>query len=76
MKALFKSLILVCCIMLAACEDLVEDINENPNNITVEDVDPVLFLTGSQLANTIIQAGHLNRITGMWSGQLTGFTSL
>ncbi len=28
------------------------------------------------MANSVAQAGHLNRISGLWSGQLIGFTSL
>ena len=62
--------------IFTSCEDLVDDINPNPNKITAEDIDADLFLTGSMLANSLAQAGHLNRISGLWSGQLVGFTSL
>jgi len=58
------------------CESLVDDINDNPNEITADDVEARLFLTGAQLANAQVQVGHLNRIAGMYSGQLFGFTSL
>ena len=59
-----------------SCQDLVDGIDDNPNDITIEDVDPSLFLTGAQLSNISASLGHLNRIAGMWSGQLTGLSSL
>jgi len=61
---------------MASCAGLVDDINDNPNDLAVEDVDAALFLTGAQLANTVAQGGHLNRIAGMYSGQLIGMNSL
>ncbi len=63
-------------ILLSSCEDLVEGINENPNNLVQADIEARLLLTGAQLANTMAQAGHNNRIAGMYSGQLIGFQSL
>lgn len=68
----FLSLLLV----FTSCESLVDGINENPNEITLSDVNADLFLTGAMLSNTVAQAGHLNRIAGMYSGQLIGFSSL
>ena len=59
-----------------SCEDIVDGINENPNDLTVADVDEVLFLTGGQLANIQLQCGHLNRVSGMYSGQLIGIQAL
>ncbi len=59
-----------------ACEDIVEGINENPNDISIQDVEDKLFLTGAMLANVQVNCGHLNRISGMYSGQLIGFSSL
>ncbi len=59
-----------------SCEDMVEGINENPNDIIVSDVENRLFLTGSMLANVQVNSGHLNRISGMYSGQLIGYASL
>ena len=56
--------------------DVDESINNNPNEITLADVEPRLFLNGAQLANVIVQVSHINRICGMYSGQLIGFTSL
>ncbi|WKN31072.1 SusD/RagB family nutrient-binding outer membrane lipoprotein [Porifericola rhodea] len=59
-----------------ACEDLVDDINDNPNKLAIEEIDPSLFLKGAMLADVQVQLGHLNRISNMWSGQLVGFQSL
>ena len=76
MKIILKYLFVIVCLAMVSCEGLVDDINENPNDLTPEDVDPQFFLTGAMLANTGAQSGHLNRIAGLWSGQLEGFTSL
>lgn len=63
-------------VTFVSCESLVEGINDDPNGITIGDVDANLFLTGAQLANAVAQGGHHNRIVGMWSGQLIGFASV
>ena len=77
MKKLYtKSLLALLIIFSFSCEDINEDINSNPNDILITDVEDKLFLTGAQLANIQLQLGHLNRISGMYSGQLIGFTSL
>ena len=76
MKNNIKSILLLLLITLFSCEGIVEDINENPNDILIDDIDAELFMTGAMLANTVAQAGHLNRISGMYSGQLVGITSL
>ncbi|MDP6611939.1 MAG: SusD/RagB family nutrient-binding outer membrane lipoprotein [Candidatus Marinimicrobia bacterium] len=62
-------------LLTTGCE-IDKAINDNPNEITLADVDPKLFLNGAQLANAIVQVSHINRICGMYSGQLIGFTSL
>lgn len=61
--------------MFVSCE-IPTGLNDNPNEITLDDPAPNLFLNGAQLANIMIQNSHLNRITGMYSGQLVGYTSL
>ena len=76
MRNFLRYFILIFAVVLVSCEDLVDGINDNPNELILEDVDPQFLLTGTMLANSVAQAGHLNRISGMWSGQLTGFTSL
>ena len=52
MKKLFtKSILAIILVFSFSCEDLNEDINSNPNDILITDVEDRLFLTGSQLAN-------------------------
>ena len=76
MKNYIKLFLMAFAVVLVSCKDIVDDLNENPNELLPEEIDANLFLTGSMLANTVAQGGHLNRIAGMWSGQLVGFTSL
>tara|TARA_B100001142_G_C14341123_1_gene657921 strand:- start:207 stop:1679 length:1473 start_codon:yes stop_codon:yes gene_type:complete len=85
MKTQFKGLIkmnnlvritfLAIFLTLISCE-IPENLNDHPTDFEVSEVDARLFLNGAQLANVIVQASHLNRITGMYSGQLVGFGSL
>ena len=77
LKTMKKILIPITAIALltTGC-DVDKTINDNPNDITLADVDPKLFLNGAQLANAIVQVSHINRICGMYSGQLIGYTSL
>ena len=85
MKTQFKGLIkmnnlvritfLAIFLTLISCE-IPENLNDHPTDLEVSEVDARLFLNGAQLANVIVQASHLNRITGMYSGQLVGFGSL
>ena len=75
MNKIFKVSLLSALLVLMYCE-IPADLNDNPNEITVSDVDANLFLNGAQLANVIVQVSHLNRISGMYSGQLIGYTSL
>lgn len=62
--------------LLSACEDILKDVNDNPNQIVPDDIEARLFLTGAMLANSSGQAGHMNRTSGLFTGQLVGFTSL
>ena len=77
MKNIFKFFFFISLVYTVfSCEDIVSDINENPNDLIVSDVQEKLFLTGGQLANIQLQCGHLNRVSGMYSGQLIGFAAL
>ena len=75
MKKILRISLLVISLVFISCE-IPADLNDNPNEITVSDVDANLFLNGAQLANVIVQVSHLNRISGMFSGQLVGYASL
>ena len=56
MKKLYiKSLLALLIIFSFSCEDINEDINSNPNDILITDVEDKLFLTGAQLANIQLQ---------------------
>lgn len=64
-------------ILSVGCEKLVEGINDNPNEISSDSFEAgVLLLKGIELANVSVQAGHQNRIGGMWSGQTRGLILL
>ena len=75
MKNMFSLILIASMLVLPSCE-IPTDLNDNPNEITLQDVDPNLFLNGAQVANIMVQNSHLNRISGMFSGQLVGYTSL
>lgn len=73
-KYLALSLLLI---LSVGCEKLVEGINDNPNEISSDSFEAgVLLLKGIELANVSVQAGHQNRIGGMWSGQTRGLILL
>ena len=72
----FISLITLCIALVMTSCEIPENLNDHPTDFEVSEVDAKLFLNGAQLANVIVQASHLNRITGMYSGQLVGYTSL
>jgi len=76
MKNIFRGLFVCVAFCMVSCESLVEDINDDPNGLVIEEVNADLFLTGAQLANALAQAGHANRMAGMWSGQLIGYASV
>ena len=77
MKNIFKHLLFFSIIFLAfSCEELNEGVNENPNDIIVSDVEERLFLTGGMFGQCTNPIRHLNRISGMYSGQLIGYSSL
>ncbi|MEZ5044003.1 MAG: SusD/RagB family nutrient-binding outer membrane lipoprotein [Saprospiraceae bacterium] len=74
LKYIFLTIVLFTAI---SCEELVDGINDNPNEISSDNFDAgILLLKGMELANTSIQAGHLTRIGGMWSGQTRGLVLL
>ena len=76
MKRNIYSLLIGLFILLSACESIVEDVNENPNDFVVEDIDPVLFLNGMMLADIQVNVGHVVRISGAWNGHYIGFQQL
>ncbi|MEB2777414.1 SusD/RagB family nutrient-binding outer membrane lipoprotein [Algoriphagus sp. D3-2-R+10] len=77
MKSIIKSSVLslvsMISFMFSGCEQLVEGINENPNQLTLEEVDAGLFMNGAQLSNINIQLGPYSRMAAYYSGQLIGY---
>ncbi len=67
----FKSIILFGLLILAtSCQDLVDDINVDPNRVTA--VNGEALFTGVQLADVAGQSGFLNWAGGVASGQMVG----
>jgi hypothetical protein len=60
-------LIFLSILVFTSCENLVDDINVNPNEPV--DAPANLLLIGAELADITVQVSHLQRISGMWSGQ-------
>nr|WP_319272193.1 SusD/RagB family nutrient-binding outer membrane lipoprotein [uncultured Draconibacterium sp.] len=58
------------------CQDLVDDINDNPNQLTVDAVDAGLFLKGAEIENMMIQLGTFDRVASYYSGQLIGYEQI
>tara|TARA_Y100000748_G_scaffold301350_1_gene301398 strand:+ start:1126 stop:2598 length:1473 start_codon:yes stop_codon:yes gene_type:complete len=75
MNKIFRISLMVISLVFISCE-IPENLNDHPTDFEVSEVDANLFLNGAQLANVIVQASHLNRISGMYSGQLVGYASL
>ncbi|MEQ9590992.1 MAG: SusD/RagB family nutrient-binding outer membrane lipoprotein, partial [Cyclobacteriaceae bacterium] len=67
MKKFFTILLVA---LLFGCADLVDDLNQNPNNPTSAPYEFVL--TSAEVANIILQTGEAARRAGIFAGQFTG----
>ncbi|PHN04123.1 SusD/RagB family nutrient-binding outer membrane lipoprotein [Flavilitoribacter nigricans] len=76
MKKLLYTSLLALSLLMISCQSLVDEINDNPNAVTADEIEAKLFLTGVELANVSFQLGHLSRISALYSGQLFGFASV
>lgn len=66
-------IVFLCTAIFSSCEKSFEELNYNPNSITTDEVIPAnLLIKGTMLANISINLSHLQRISGMWSGQYEG----
>lgn len=61
---------------VSSCESLVEGINDNPNQLTLEEIEAGLFMNGAELGNISIQLGAYSRMAGYYSGQLIGYEQI
>ena len=63
--------------LVLSCDSSFEELNNNPNSITTDEViPPTLLIKGTMLADIAINQSHLQRIAGMWTGQYRGEISL
>jgi len=58
---------------VTSCQKWVAGINDNPNDLTVDAIDPGLFLKGAEINDMLIQLGELDRTASYWSGQMIGY---
>lgn len=66
-------LLVTASIIFLSCDNSFEEINYNQNNLSTEVTIPAnLLLKGTMLADISINSSHLQRISGMWSGQYKG----
>ena len=66
----FKIYILLIIGLLFSCEDLVDGLNENPNNPTFSSYQNIL--TGAEVGNIILMTGETSRRAGIFCGYYTG----
>lgn len=68
---------IICIVLLFSCSKSFEELNYNPNAITTDElIPPNLLIKGTMLADISINMSHLQRISGMWSGQYRGEIAL
>lgn len=72
MKKIF--LVFIALFMFTRCENILEGVNDNPNNPIEAPAD--LLLIGAELADITVQVSHVQRISGMWTGQYKGLILL
>lgn len=56
--------------LLYGCSDLVDGINDDPNNLTTSSYQNIL--TGTEVGNILLQSGEAARRSGIFAGQYTG----
>jgi hypothetical protein len=71
-----KILLFFLIIIFMGCEELVDGVDKNPNALTADQIVASSVLPGAQVANVLVQCGHLMRISGLYSGQFAAYQSL
>ena len=69
-------LIAALALALTGCENMVDGLNSDPNNVAATDVDAGLYMNTPELALVDEQCGLFSRLSAMWSGQLIGTNSV
>lgn len=72
MKKITLYLSLACILTLVSCSSLVEGVNENPNDLTTDEIDAGLYMNTPEINSVLIHCGDPSRKAAMWSGQLVG----
>ncbi len=67
-----KYIIVILSVIFSGCD--YGDLNENPNGPT--NVPELLVFTGTLLADISVNSSHIQRISGLWSGQYRGEQNL
>lgn len=62
--------IVILCALLISCSDLVDDLNNDPNNLTESSFGSVL--TGAEVGNLLFQSGESARRAAIFAGQYRG----
>jgi len=62
--------------LFPSCSNLVEHINENPNDFTADEIDAGLYINTPEINSILIHCGAFSRRSAMWSGQLVGVAQL
>mgnify|MGYP001551488914 CR=1 FL=1 len=63
-------LLILSIFLLASCESLVDDLNQDPNNPTSTSYQYIL--TGAEVGNIVLQTGEVARKAAIFGGQYTG----
>ena len=58
-------------LLVLSCSEMVDDLNQNPNNPTSAPYE--YTLTGAEVATIVLQTGEPAREAGIFAGQFTGF---
>ncbi|MBP1615365.1 MAG: SusD/RagB family nutrient-binding outer rane lipoprotein [Bacteroidetes bacterium] len=76
MKKLSIYLSFACILTFVSCSSVVEGVNDNPNDLTTDEIDAGLYMNTPEINSILIHCGDPSRRAAMWSGQLVGVSQL
>lgn len=76
MKKLSIYLSFACILTFVSCSSVVEGVNDNPNDLTTDEIDAGLYMNTPEINSILIHCGDQSRRAAMWSGQLVGVSQL